>query len=192
MKSLFFSLLLVFAGAWAVRAAELSPELAELKKSLEGKVSVGGLNIDDFRNDEDEKIESIKFYTYRDRYDEQVYRVRVTIEMTDRDDNIYFAQIQRGQSTYPEEYVGDDGWEFQIAHGSLNRPKVSAYVIQYGILKDSVYIPIAEFTDKAETPEEIIERATAGRLDIECTWHIYKYEDGEDILDSADNHETLR
>jgi len=179
--------------------AELPDELAELKEARKGKVKIGGVIDDTVRGDDDEKFEVLKFYTSQYEDDELVYRVRVTMEITDKDDNIYFARLAREQGPLHPDYIGEDRWAFQVPHGDLKRPKLTAYAIQYGFFKDGILVPLAEEFDDVDSVDEIMERAEAGRLDMQITLHTYQFRNegagedgGDEILTTTSNHEKLK
>jgi hypothetical protein len=179
-------LVLLFAGALASSGEELSKELVTLKEKLSRSVKIGTINSDTIRDNDDKKIEVFKFHTYQDERDKNLnFRVRVTVEMTDKSGQACFAQINREQGSLHEEYTGEDDWEFQIPHGEMDRPKVTAYVIQYGILEDGMFIPVAEKLSKTGSAEEITKR-TPCRAEFVKTVHYYWYRDldGETVSSS--------
>lgn len=190
-KWLLIALIAALTTAWS---DELPEDLEELKEDRENEVKIGGVSDDTVRNEADEELEEIKFYTYQNEDDPLTYRIRVTLELTDENDEIYFAQIQVGQGKLRLEYNGEDRWAFQVPHGDLPDPEISAYAIQYGFLKDGTFVIVDEEMDDTDSPEEIIERATGGRVDIFCSKHIYSidYEDGTEIEWTKSNHESLR
>ena len=187
------ALLVLCCCCLSAMADGLSEDLAALKKDREKKVKIGGVKDDTIRNEADEKIESLKFYTNQYEDDDLTYRVRVTIELTDKEKNIYYAQLQRGQGSLPDDYTGEDTWEFQVPHGTLDKPKMSAYAIEYGFFKDGQFVPVVAEFDDVDSAEEITERATAGRADMQITEHTYKYRDQDDeIQTSMSNHAELK
>jgi hypothetical protein len=156
--------------------ANLPADLLEKREELEGRIKIGTVNDSKMKNDADEKVTEIKFHTYQDERDELNYRIRVTIEMTDRQKNTYFAQISRPPKPFPGEYTGESDWAFQIPHGDLERPKVSAYAIEYGFLDGSTFVPVAEEFDDVDCAEEITDR-TQARINIKCTHNSHWYRD---------------
>lgn len=194
MKAKLILIALLTAALGSAWSDDLPEEVQELKKDRENEVKVGGVSDDTVRNEADEELEEIKFYTYQNEDDPLTYRIRVTVELTDDKDEIYYAQLQVGQGSLRIEYDGEDRWAFQIPHGDLPDPEISAYVIQYGFLKDGLYVPVYEEMDDADSPEEIVERATGGRVEMFCSKHIYSidYEDGSEIEWTQSNHEDLR
>lgn len=165
----------VLWGCISISSAELSPKLAQLKEDLSTRVKIGSVNIDTIRDENDKKIEVIKFHSYQDERDKDlIFRMRVTVEMEDKSGSTCFAQINRPQGSVHEEYTGEDDWEFHLSHGDLDRPKISAYAIQYGILEEGEFIPVAEVFEDCENAEEITSR-TACRADFSQTLHYYWY-----------------
>lgn len=169
--------------ALPLHGEELSPEAAKLKEKLSRTVKIGAVNNDTIRDGDNKKIEAFKFHTYQDERDKDLnFRVRVTIEMTDKAGSTCYAQLNREQGSLHDEYTGEDDWEFQISHGDLDKPKISAYAIQYGILQDGKFIPVAEKLWKAESVDEITKR-TSCRTEFAKTQHSYWYRnlDGETV-----------
>lgn len=187
MKSFWITMVLLVC-CLASYGAELPAELAKLQKKLASSVKIGTVNSDTVRNDNNEKIEVFKFHTYQDERDKNlIFRVRVTVEMMDKSGSSCFAQLNREQGPLHQEYTGEDDWEFQIPHGSMDRPKVTAYAIQYGILEDGVFIPVVEKLSKVDSVDEITKR-TACRAEFTKTLHYYWYRNlDEEIVSSNPN-----
>jgi len=104
----------------------------------------------------------------------------VTVELEDRAKNTYFARVERKQGSTHPDYVGKDEWVMQIPHGDLERPKVSAYIIQYGILNDGEFIILAEEFDDVDTLEELMERTTTRLEGVKSIEHYYWFTDRDD------------
>lgn len=184
MKRFLISLALLL-GCSISFGAELSPELATLKEKLSSTIKIGSVNIDTIRDDNGNKIEVIKFHTYQDERDKDLnFRMRVTVEMTDKSDQTCFAQINREQGAVHEEYTGEDDWEFQLPYGDLERPKVSAYAIQYGIFDAGQFIPVVEAFKNCDSAEEITAR-TACRANFSQTLHYYWFRNLDDEVVSS-------
>ena len=155
--------------------AELSEK--ELKR-IERTVKMGTIKDSTIRNDEDEKIEVLKFFTYQDEHHEFDFRMRVTVELTEKAGDRYFAQIEKKQGKVHAEYTGEDQWEFHIPYVDLVRPKLTAYVIQYGILLDGAFLVLAEDLDDAESAGEIEARCPV-RLKHIFALHTHTYSDSQ-------------
>jgi hypothetical protein len=179
MKVCKWILCAVLLGAVAFTAEFDEDELERLERS----VKVGGITDMDVDNELDEEIIRLKFYSYQDQDDEYIFRVRVTIEFEDKEDNLYFAQYARLQGATHEDYTGEDNWEFDFDTSMLKRPKVTAYTVEYGILHDGEFVVLELQTDDVDTPEEILERATE-RIDKVEARHRYNYYDGSEVVQS--------
>lgn len=161
----------LFATSLVCHGAEIPQDLANMAK----RIKIGTINNDTIRDDGGKRIEVFKFSTYQDERDKgHNFRMRVTVQMTDRADNTCYAQINREQGPVHNEYTGEDVWEFHIPHGEMDRPKVTAYAIQYGVLRDGAFIPLIERIEKADTVEEITAKS-ACRVDFSKTLHYYWY-----------------
>ncbi len=190
---------LICLGCSLAFGADLSEELEDLKDDRDGQVRIGTVNDDTIRTDDDEKIEVLKFSTFQGQSDELTYRIRVTLELTDNrgKGDVYFAQLQREQGPIPidspdQVYLGTDSWEFQIPHGELKKPKLTAYTIEYGFFKDGVFVPVAEEFKKVDSADEIKDRADH-RLDLQITKHTYQYRDASGAEQtSPSNHKNLK
>jgi hypothetical protein len=159
--------------------AELSGDLLKLQEDLSSRTKIGTVNDSTFR-DNDKKFEVLKFTTNQDpRKKDLNFRVRVTVELTDKAENTCWAQINREQGPVDVEYTGEDVWEFHVPHGEMEKPKVTAYAVQYGILKDGVFVPVAEKFSKVDTVEEITSKS-ANRVEFTKTLHYYRYINSED------------
>ena len=155
-------------------------------KRLSRAVKISGVSDDTEEDDYDEKFEVLKFYTNQgeDNEEEYTFRVRVTIEVTDKKKNSFYAQIARGQKEMDPEYNGTDTWYFWVPHGDLVKPKITAYVIEYGVLIDEKFIVLASDADDVETTEELIER-TPERTDLKITQHEYEFDDGDGEIQTS-------
>jgi len=171
-------LLIVFCLSCFVAAgAELSEK--ELKK-LAKSVKISSVVDETIKGDDREKIEVVKIYTYQNRKDPNVnfnYRIRVAVELTDREKNAYFARVERKQGSTHDDYIGKDEWGIQIPHGGLERPKVTAYAIQYGILNEGEFVVLAEDYDDVDTLEELMDRTTTRLEEVKDIQHWFWFTD---------------
>lgn len=147
-------------------------------KQLQRYVRVSSIRDQSVRDENRNKIQVISFFTTQSDQDVENYAVRVTAELEDSDDNTYCVQKTGKQEvTSGYEYAGQDQWEVRIPEGDLSRPRISAYVIEYGKMEDSVFIPVVTENKGAETPEEIVNRCT-NRLESGVSmWHSFYYTD---------------
>ena len=179
-----YMLLVIFClSCFAAVGADFSEK--ELKR-LRARVKIGSVDDLTIKNDDREKVEVVKVYTYQEQGDlnkHYTYRIRVAVELTDKEKNTCFARAERAQGNVCEkgfqitDYIGKDDWEMHIPHGNLERPKITAYAIQYGILNEGEFIVLAEDYDDVDTMEELMERTTTRLQNVKTIDHYYWYED---------------
>ncbi len=176
-------LLVLCVSCFVAVGAEFSEK--ELKK-LEKSVKISSVVDETIRNEEREKVEVVKFYTYQDRGDPKknyTYRIRVAVELTDKKKNTCFARVEKAQGKVCErgsqitDYLGRDEWEMHIPHGDLERPKITAYAIQYGVLSDGEFLVLAEDYDDVDSLEELVERTTTRLEEVKTLAHRFWYTD---------------
>jgi len=151
-------------------------------EKLERSVKISSVNDETIKGDDKVKIEVLKISTYQNEDDKYNFRMRIVVELEDRGKNTYFAKLERAQGDMGgDDYTGEDNWKFQVSHGDLERPKISAYAIQYGIFQDGKFIVLAEDYDDVDTAEELTERTTTGLDQKPVILHQYSYrESGDD------------
>ncbi len=176
----FLTALILSACCFISTAAELPAPLVEKMESLEGRIKIGTVSDNTIRNDDGGKVESLKFHTNQDERDKLHYQIRVTIELTDNrgKGDRYFAQISERAKSYPLEFTGEIDWEFQLPHGDLEKPKMTAYAVEYGFFEDGVFVPVAEELDDVDSADEITDRTTTrleGLRRTECTRWFREY-----------------
>jgi hypothetical protein len=184
-------LLLVFCLSCLFAVAEPLSE-DELERLQDG-VRISSVNDDtvdgdEIGLDEDTEFVQLKFYTYQDEDDAEKYTfyMRVTVEMTDKKTGtICYAQFAREQGPVDPEYTGEDNWQFVVSQGDMQRPKVTAYAVQYGVIVDGKPVFIAEELDDVDSVDEIIER-TPTRLDQKPQiLHQYSYRDSDEAVQTS-------
>jgi len=169
-------LMTICLSCFVAVGAELTEDQLE---KLERSVKIGSVSDETVRGDDDGKSEVLKFYTYQNEDDEYNFRMRVTIELTDKSKNTYFAQLMRERGAVDTEYTGEDNWKFELPHGDLEKPKLTAYVVQYGILNEGEFVVLAEEFDDVDTLEELTERTTTRTDEKMTAKHNYSYRDGD-------------
>jgi len=161
-------------SCFTAAAAELSEEVLE---HLKESVKIGGIGDDTFRNEDGEKIELLKFYTFQNEDDDYEFRLRVTVELSEKSKKVVFAQLMRGQGELDPEYTGEDNWRFELPQGNLKRPKMTAYAIQYGVLHEGNFIVLVEEFDDVDSLEELTERTTVRAENKPVIKHQYTFRD---------------
>ena len=159
--------------------AELSEDELEI---LQDSVRIGSINDDTFEDEDDIEYVQLKFYTtqkedYKEKY---AFFVRVTMEMTDKKTStICYSKFGREQGEVDIEYTGEDTWKFIVAQGDMKRPKVTAYVVQYGVIVDKKFVVLAEETDDVDTIIELTERTPTLVEQKPHIIHEYSFRDSE-------------
>ncbi len=115
------------------------------------------------RNEWEERTVHLKFNTKQHAdIDKRDCRLRVTIELTDKKTGkTGFAQRTDDIKGLSFAYENPQWirWEFEMPHGTFGRrTQVSAYAIEYGLIKDDVFIPIHGQYDDVDSAQEITDR----------------------------------
>lgn len=187
MKRWYMLLLVFLAGCFVAAGALTDDQIEDLKK----KIKIGSVTDDTMEDDSDIKYEQLRFYTYQDEdwAEEYTFYVKVTIELEEKKGKeSYYAQFARTQGAVDSEYTGEDNWEFVVAHGDLQKPQITAYVVQYGVLEDKEFIVLAEEADDVDTVEELKTRTPTRLEQKPRILHQYSFRDtgseDEEIIQS--------
>jgi len=157
--------------------AETTDTIKALKKELRNKVKFGSILDETIEKDNGDEFEQIRFYTYRSHGYDAKFKLRITIEITDnrgKGDPAY-ATLTQSHHKADTDFTGQEEWEFEIPHGSMKKPKITAYVIQSGVMHNKSFIPIAEELDDVDSEEEIIGRENTRKIKMECTKQLSWY-----------------
>jgi hypothetical protein len=161
MKRVLFLSVLI-AGVLPVLGELSDRELKQFKSDLE----IGSIRDETRRNEEREKYEVLAINTFQsdgdpDNYDMSRFRMRIVAELTDKQKNTYLVKFTGNASEERDsEYLGEDYWNLYMAHGDLERPKISGYIVQYGIMDGEAFVVLAQEENNAE---EILERVREGK-----------------------------
>lgn len=186
MKRWYMVMLVFLAGCFVAVGALTEDQ----KEDLEDSVKIGGVNDDTIEDDNDTKFEQLTFYTYQDEdsVEDYTFYIKVTVELTEKKSKkSYYAQFARKQGDVDTEYTGQDNWDFTVAYGDLKKPKITAYVIQYGIIEDKEFIVLTEEMDDVDSLEELTTRSPDRLEQKPRILHMYSYRDsvtGDDIQQS--------
>ena len=153
-KLIMAAVLVLVAGAFAQEA----PNTDEMVKQLKKELSMGSIVKTDFRDDKDQKFERVKLTTEQDEDSPFMGTMRFTVEMTDKAGEVRWGQITKVQGKRPAEYDGKDEWTFDVPHGALDKPKMTAYALEYGWETNKVFTPVAQNFYKVESADEITDR----------------------------------
>ncbi len=182
MKS--YLLLIVLLVSHLPAFGELTEkELKQFKSNLE----IGGVRADTWKSEDREKFELLEVNTFQSEddplnYEMNRFRLRLVVELTDKQGNTYLVKFAgNAPADYDSEYQGEDYWGLYMAHGDLERLKISGYVVQYGLMDGETFIPLAEDEDDAEEMLERVRNRTTklfpGKVDLR---HYYMFEDSNE------------
>lgn len=172
-----------------VEADDLSFDEDEYKTLK--RVDISGTKTDSWKNDDREKYEVLEVQTSQAGFEDVVpgFRIHIVAEIIDKAKNAYLvewtAQQPDGQDS---EYIGEDFWQLYIKHEDLEKPKLNAYAVHYGIMDDEDgyidasdrYVVIAAEYDDVDSMEELLARTTntfSGEVFLK---HYYLYDDDDE------------
>ena len=177
-----YLLLVIFTASHITTFGQLKEdELKQFKRDFE----IADVRVDTWKSDEDRaKFERLEVNTFQNEddpvnYDMTRFRMRLVVELTDKDKKTYLVQFTgNAPGEYDSEYMGEDYWNLFMAHGDLERLKVSGYMIQYGIMDGDTFIPLAEEEKGSEKMLEGVRNRTTvlfqGKIYLR---HYYMYVD---------------
>jgi len=177
---LYYLLPILFFASCLISSAELTKdELNQLKD-----VRIAGARTGTWRNDARERLEELEINTSQNIDDPLVFdmtdfRMRLVVELTDRTRTKYIVRFTGSPSNnYDSEYQGEDYWKLRMAHGDLERLKISGFVIQYGFMDGETFMPLAEYEKRYEDIlEGLRNRTTQIFPNRVYLWHYYMYND---------------
>ena len=134
-------------------------------RQFDSEVQIGGVRTDTYRSDKDRKrFERMEINTFQseddnESYDMTRFRIRIVVELTDRNKNTYLVQFTgNAPGDRDSDYAGEDYWKLFMAHGDLERLRVTAHYVQYGIMDGERFVVLTE--DKSKV-DEMLERVRA-------------------------------
>lgn len=173
-------LTLLFSGMFFA-SGELTKD--ELDR-FDARLKIGGIRTDRWRSEDREEYELLQVNTLQNQedplnYDMSRFRIRIAVEVTDRDKNTYLVKFTgNAPESYHADYTGEDTWRLYMAHGDLGRLKITGYAVQYGIMDGETFVPLAEDEDDAsEMLERVRQQETilfSGKVYLR---HIHIYDD---------------
>jgi hypothetical protein len=172
----------------AVLFAFLLPVFGELSlrelKQFESDLEIGDVREETWRNEDREKYEVLAINTYQsdsdpDNYDMSRFRMRIVVELTDKQKKTWLVKFTgNAPEERDSEYMGEDYWKLYMAHGDLERPEISGYIIQYGIMDDETFVVLSLEEKNADGMLERVRARTTvlfqGKLYLR---HYYLYND---------------
>ncbi len=184
-----YILLAVFFASHLPSFGELSDK--EMKRLRD--VEIAGIRIDTWKNKEREKSELLEVNTFQseddpDEYDMTRFRIRLAVELTDKQKQTYLVQFTGiAPEDFDSEYQGEDYWQLYMAHGDLERLKITGYRVEYGLMDGDTFVPLAqEEKDSEKMLDGLRQRTTrlfSGKVYLR---HYYMYDDStEGVTESV-------
>jgi hypothetical protein len=99
-------------------------------------------------------------------------RVRVAVELTDKKTKQAYLVKQTGRfadmlDVHEGEYEGEGYWELYMPYGDFDKLKITAYVVQFGVMDGDTFVPFQTECDDVKSYDELIDR-TANEFPNSC------------------------
>lgn len=182
MKSVLISAFFI-AGCLTVFGELTEKELEHFESNLE----ICGIRAVTWKDSDRRKFEMLEVNTAQSEdditsYDMSQFHMRLAVELTDKEKNTYLVQFAgNAPEDYDSEYQGEDYWELYMAHGDFGRLKISAYIVQYGVMDGETFVSLAIDEDDAE---DMLEKVRAGETTLFpgklYLRHYYMYDDSSE------------
>jgi len=146
----------------------LPDNLLKLSRQLEGEARIFLVKDDDvevrnkeffvfrfrtFQNDKNQDKEPFNLFEH--------YRLKVTVQLKDRRTrSVVFAHheedvAKKNPKLRLIDYEGTQ-WEFRIPFGEMQKPKLDAYAIEFGFVKDGYFVPLSVDLESVDSADEIL------------------------------------
>ena len=163
-----------------------SDELERLQQT----VKIDTIRDENYRDDDRKEFRILKFNTSQYEMDKQDFHIRVTVEMKANGKLVYAQQLRQRKEITNTEYIGQDRWEFHIPFGDYAMPRITAYVIEYGIMDEGKFLPVAIETKNADTADDIVKRSSFPIEQNTLLKHAYIYLNNGDDDDEVESSMT--
>lgn len=145
-------------------SANVGKSVEELKKYI----SLGAIVDSDYRDKGNQKFELLKATTEQDKDMGFDGVLRLTIEMTGKEGEVWYGQMSKPQGKRRPDYNGRDTWEFSISHGALKYPKI-VYAVEYGYQTSNAFVAVDQQLKKVESADEIMTRNKGSKNKLKIT-----------------------
>jgi hypothetical protein len=126
----------------------------------------------------DKKYQTLEVNTFQSQDEMPGFRICVAVEVTDKSKKTYLAEFTANQPEgLDSEYLGQDYWTLYLPEGDLEKPKITAYAVQYGFMDGNTFLIIGEQYDHVKSMDELKARTATpfpGSLRLS---HYYMYSD---------------
>ena len=118
--------------------------------------------------------------TFQNEDDTEGFRLKLPLRLRISKKKTYLAEYKGRQPTdFDSEFLGEGVWQFLMPHGELERFKITAYAIQFGIMDEAAnrFVVCAEEYDDVETYNELTARTTNALPGTVTLKYFYMFED---------------
>jgi hypothetical protein len=118
-------------------------------------VEISGVREDTYKDDDHKKYEMLEINTFQNEDDREGFRIYIVVELEDKYKTKYLTGFKAAQpGGMSSDYTGEDYWKFYIPHGEMERLKITAYAVLYGIMDGNQFILLAEDYDGVKSIDE--------------------------------------
>ncbi len=170
-------------------------------KVMTRETEILGVRTDTEKNDDREKFEVLEINSEQndDLAEAYDFQIRIAAELTDANKKSYLVKYVGNQPKgFDSEYIGENFWQLWVPYNDVDRPKFTAYAIQFGVNDDDgKFIILSEDYDDVKSMSELIERTTndySGNIVLKHTYIYDDEDDGEqeDVYRSVKNIKTVK
>jgi hypothetical protein len=139
-------------------------ELSEDRlKELEHLVQIDNVRDYDEEHNEQKRLKlSIEFTSEVEGMKE--IRIRTAVELTDKKTKQVYRVEKMGRfgdllDVHEGNYEGEGYWELHMPCGELDKLKVTAYVVQFGVMDGDTFVPFQTECDHVKSYDELMSRS---------------------------------
>lgn len=144
-------------------------------------VEIAGVREDTYKDDDRLKYEMLEINTFQNEDEMDGFRIYILVALEDKQKHQYLTGFKAAQPVgKSSDYTGEDYWRFFMPHGDLERLKISAYAVLYGIMDGDDFMLLAEDYDGVKSLDELqgnVYQTFPGKVRL---MHCYIYGDSED------------
>ena len=129
----------------------------QIPETLLKTISIGSPSVQDFRDDKNQKFEKILVSTEQDKDMGFDGVLRLTVELTGSEGEVWYGQISKPQGKRRVDYLGKDDWTLTVSHEKLKYPKM-VFALEYGYPTSNSFVVVAQQLKKVESADEIMTR----------------------------------
>lgn len=153
-----YTLLMMFLAGSLVAGAALTEDDMDI---LNDYVNLAAVNDDDYEDEMENEYVMLTFRTSQKDDLKYKFVAKVFVEMEDKKTKTScHAQAVKVKPGTGPDYNGTDRWRVLIPYGEMKRPKVSAYVVQYGVMDGGKFVLVTEDMDDVDSVDELLERTS--------------------------------